>query len=46
MLADELVALVLRIVVVLQLARGVHFEVQELVAVGAPVADAESHNAY
>lgn len=46
LLADELVALVLRVVVVLQLARRVHLEIQELVAVGSAVPDAAWRHAY
>ena len=40
MLPDELVALVLGVVVVLELARRVQLEVQELVTVGSAMADA------
>lgn len=35
--ADELVALVLGVVVIFEFSRGVEFEVQELMAVGASV---------
>jgi hypothetical protein len=41
LLADELVALVLGVVVVLELAGRVHLEVQELVPVGPAVANAK-----
>lgn len=44
--ADELVALVLGVVVVLEHASRIHLEVQELVTVGPAVTDAESHQGY